>query len=181
MTQPNLYDIGLLDTCFNPSVFWFWYFSAVWQSAMLLFLSFKTLGNSESEEVHPDGIEFSKTVNGSLEVNGAFLFQAIVVLVNIKIFLHSNTMSFFSMFWQFGSIALFYIFFFVFSLSPEFELFQILPTLFSFENQYFLLGFFIIGYSLIEYGLNMVERKLNNEAEEIKAQIRRAELEEIQK
>mmetsp|Transcript_41345 Transcript_41345/g.62988 ORF Transcript_41345/g.62988 Transcript_41345/m.62988 type:complete len:160 (-) Transcript_41345:132-611(-) len=46
LAQPALYEIGLKDKCFNPYVFWFWYFSAMWQGAVLLFLTFYTLDES---------------------------------------------------------------------------------------------------------------------------------------
>ena len=75
LANPHLYDIGLQDKCFNPVVFWFWYFSAVWQGAVLLFLTFSTLSWSESEELSLIGPVHSKmTISGSLNLNGVFIF-----------------------------------------------------------------------------------------------------------
>jgi len=88
--------------------------------------------------------------------------------VNIKIFLSSHSNTFLSMFWQFGSIALFYLFFFLFSIHPSIELFDLMPILFSFESQYLLLFFFMTSYALIEYGIGIVERHITNNIELIK-------------
>mmetsp|Transcript_824 Transcript_824/g.1479 ORF Transcript_824/g.1479 Transcript_824/m.1479 type:complete len:437 (+) Transcript_824:889-2199(+) len=173
LQNPRLYRIGLNDDCFSPGVFWFWYISAIWQGAVLLFLSFYTLDRSYSEQLSDLSQQFDfksdktqkKTISGSLNLNGVFIFQAIVVLVNIKLFLHSNTYSFFSILWQFGSIFLFYLFFSFFNTNQDLGLFGLLPILFSFENQYFLLFFFMTSYSLIEYGLGVVDKVIWNKQE----------------
>jgi len=181
LSNPQLYDIGLQDKCFNPFVFWIWYFSAIWQGAVLLFLTFTTLGHSESEVLQvglDEEKDYMKTISGSLNLNGVFIFQAIVVLVNIKIFLQSNTMSCLSLFWQFGSIGLFYLFFFFFSIHPKLDLFSLMPILFSFENQYVLLFFFTTSYSLIEYGMSILEKNISNSIEEMKERERRMEKQE---
>mmetsp|Transcript_41346 Transcript_41346/g.62991 ORF Transcript_41346/g.62991 Transcript_41346/m.62991 type:complete len:239 (-) Transcript_41346:555-1271(-) len=177
LALPALYDIGLQDKCFNPFVFWFWYFSAIWQGAVLLFLTFYTLDESESEKLqyNLDDKEESKTISGSLDLNGVFIFQAIVVAVNIKIFIQSNTFSLLSVFWQFGSIAMFYIFFYLFNAHPDLDLFDLMPTLFSFESQYLLLFFFMTSYSLIEYGLSIFEKHISNTLEENKQREKKEE------
>lgn len=55
------------------------------------------------------GDEGMKPVNGSLFLDGIFIFEAIVVIVNVKIFIHSSTHTWLSLTLQFGSILMFYI------------------------------------------------------------------------
>lgn len=60
--------------------------------------------------------EGMKPVNGSLYLNGIFIFQAIVVIVNVKIFIHSSTHTWLSLGLQFGSILMFYFAYGILSL-----------------------------------------------------------------
>ena len=43
LQDPSLYKIGLRNLCFNNFIFWRWYFYAVWQSGVLIYLTFYTL------------------------------------------------------------------------------------------------------------------------------------------
>ena len=144
LTQPKLYNIGLNNMHFNPIVFWFEYFNAIWHGAMLLFLSFYTLSESSSLQLHIDleGNKIDNMLNGGLDLNGLFIFQAIVVLVNIKLLVHSNTYSPISLFLQLGSIAFFYFVLWVVNLYSTTDLFGLFRVLFNFRNQWFLLFFF---------------------------------------
>jgi len=96
------YSIGLENKCFNPFLFWTWYIMAIWQGAVLLFLTFNTLDESSGEQYVNNtflkDIPGGKTISGSLILNGLFIFQAIVILVNVKIFIQTNTHSFMSVF-----------------------------------------------------------------------------------
>ena len=56
-----------------------------------------------------------KSTSGSLILSGAFIFQAVVWLVNVKIFVLSSTHSCLSIFWQISSVALFYVSFLILS------------------------------------------------------------------
>lgn len=90
LSDPRLYEIGLNDSCFNPRLFWTWYVFAIVEGALLLFLSFYTL-----DEAYEEALDYktdekdggAEVISGSLSLNGVFIFQAIVVLVNIKLFI----------------------------------------------------------------------------------------------
>lgn len=98
-----------------------------------------------------------KTISGSLVVNGIFVFEAIVVLVNIKLLIQTYTHTIGSIIIQMGCIGVFYLSFFLLNLWPSSGIYKLMPVLFSFTNQFALLFFFITGYILIEYGLNILD------------------------
>jgi phospholipid-transporting ATPase len=168
------YSIGLENKCFNPFRFWTWYFMAVWQGAVLLFTTFYTLDESSGEQYtsnlfFKDQVNGGKTISGSLVVNGLFIFQAIVVLVNIKLFIQTSTHTLCSVFLQVISIVLFYAMFYFLSSQIKIEngdLFNTFPILMSFANQYMLLFFFMTSYILIEKGQNMLEQEIRAIQEE---------------
>jgi len=101
-----------------------------------------------------------------LIINGVFVFEAIVVLVNVKLFIQTFTHTIGSVIIQFGSIMMFYLFFYYFNTNKIFGLFHMMPVLFSFVNQYYLLFFFMTSYILIEYGLNILDLELQNVIQE---------------
>ena len=101
LKDPSLYRIGLDNVLFNKTVFWRWFFYAVWQGTLLLFLAFITLDGAE---------EFDGQL-GCLTLDGNFVFAAIVVIVNIKVLINSYQYTSWSIFFVFGSIASFFIFF----------------------------------------------------------------------
>lgn len=57
-------------------------------------------------------------ISGSLFLDGTFMFQAIVVIVNVKIFISTTTHTIYSVLWQIGSIAIFYVAFYVMNKFP---------------------------------------------------------------
>merc|ERR1711935_992772 len=84
---------------------------AIIQGGLLLFLTFYTLDDSAGQALQFDissNVDKETVLSGGMIINGVFIFQAIVVIVNIKIMIATNTYSFLSFFWQFGSILLFY-------------------------------------------------------------------------
>jgi magnesium-transporting ATPase (P-type) len=101
LKDPSLYRIGLDDVFFNKTVFWRWFFYAVWQGTLLLFLAFITL----------DGAEQLNGQIGGITLDGNFVFAAIVIIVNIKVLINSYQYTFWSIFLVFGSIASFFLFF----------------------------------------------------------------------
>ena len=50
LSNPGHYSIGIKDQCFNPYIFWYYYISAIWHGAVLLYLTFFTLDESAGEE-----------------------------------------------------------------------------------------------------------------------------------
>ena len=103
------------------------------------------------------------SLSGSMTISGLFCFQTIVVLVNIKILVQSNTHTWLSWFWQLGSIANFYVAFASFSYS-EFNpnLRDLMPLLLDFVSQYILLFFCVCSYILIEQGSKILEQEIND-------------------
>ena len=102
-------------------------------------------------------------LSGGMIINGVFIFQAIVVIVNIKIMIATNTYSFLSFFWQFGSILLFYISFFVLQLqSFQQDIQGMYSLLYSMVSQWFLLFFFTLAYVLVEYIMSLGYANLQN-------------------
>ena len=124
-----------------------------------MYLSFYTLNISSQEEIFNVLTQnlSSKIVSSDLVLNGAFIFQAIVVLVNIKLFIQTNTHSWFSILWIVWSIGSFYFVLWLLSQYALMDTFSILSVLSSFMTQYTLLFFFTISYILIEYGILILD------------------------
>ena len=163
--DPLLYRIGLEDRCFNTFTFARSSFNAVWQSALLLLLPFATM--DESPGVSGGGREQTSTAS-SLVLNGVFIFQAIVWLVNVKLFVLTHTHSCLSVFWQLGSVAAFYIVYACLSAySATDDLYQTLGVLFSFRTQYILLALFATAYILIELGQQRFEKQIEDNVREM--------------
>jgi len=76
--DPFLYRIGLKNKCFNQLVFCRWYCDAIWQSAVVLFVTFRTFSESNGSS--------AKGNMDSLYLEGAFLIETMIILVNFKIF-----------------------------------------------------------------------------------------------
>lgn len=101
---------------------------------------------------------------GSLSLNGLFVFQAVVVIANVKIMIASSTHSGLSVFLQVGSILFFYFFYGIMSL-PAIKQHEILGTftmLMTLVNNWMLLFFFALAYCCLEYCLKLVYDNLNN-------------------
>jgi len=166
MSHPELYEIGLKDKCFNAFVFWESYFMAIIQGGLLLFLTFYTLDDSAGQALQFDissNVDKETVLSGGMIINGVFIFQAIIVIVNIKIMIATNTYSFLSFFWQFGSILLFYISFFVLQLqSFQQDIQGMYSLLYSMVSQWFLLFFFTLAYVLVEYIMSLGYANLQN-------------------
>ena len=102
-----------------------------------------------------------KSLSGSLDLIGVFIFQAIVWLVNVKIIVLSHTHSLLSLFWQLGSIYMFYLMYWYLSnYNTTSDLYETIWLLLSFQTQYILLFLFATAYILIEYGIVQFERQI---------------------
>ena len=93
-------------------MFWQWYIYAIWQSGVILFLSMYTFEESTGQLNNLIN-KSNEVISGSLMFNGTFIIQAIVLLVNVKVFLATDNHTAWSLFWQIGSVAWFYVFFIV--------------------------------------------------------------------
>jgi magnesium-transporting ATPase (P-type) len=151
LSEPAFYKIGLKNKCFNKFVFWEWYLYALWQSAVILFLSMYTFEESTGKLKNVIN-KSDEVISGSLMFNGTFIIQAIVLLVNGKIFLATHFHTAWSLFWQIGSVAWFYVFFIFenYYTKNKFELFGMFPLQMSFLSTYVLLLLFLVGFSLVD-------------------------------
>lgn len=159
LENPKHYRLGLQNRCFHPVLFWSWYFMATVQGGLLLYLTFWTLDDSNGSqlEILSDGNQQSKVISGDLTLDGLFIFEAIVFLVNIKIMFQTYKYTFYSFFWQIGSILNFFIIFTILNYMESGSLYQMMPKLFSFKNSYFLLFFIVSSYVLVEFGISVVD------------------------
>lgn len=115
LTNPNCYEIGIQDQLFNPVNFWTNYCSALVHGGLMLWLTFFTFDEASGEIVwiaENGEKSVEGTISGSINLNGVFIFQAIVCLVNLKILIKMNHYDCFGVFWILGSIGLFYICFY---------------------------------------------------------------------
>jgi magnesium-transporting ATPase (P-type) len=112
MKHPELYEIGLKNTEFSTFVFWESFIVGLIQSTLLLIITFETMDGQAGYTFDSMGRtddEGMRPINGSLFLNGMFIYQAIVVIVNVKIFIHSSNHTWLSLFFQLGSILVFYL------------------------------------------------------------------------
>lgn len=104
-----------------------------------------------------DGASQNQVISGDLTLDGLFIFEAIVFLVNIKIMFQTFKYTFFSFFWQIGSIINFFIGFAILNSMKTTSIYDMMPKLFSFRNSYLLLFFIVSSYVLIEFGISVVD------------------------
>lgn len=167
LSHPELYGIGLNNEKFSAFVFWESYIVAIIQGGILTMLSYWTLDGSVGVSLHYDyqkeEIAYGPTY-GSLDINGLFVFQAVVVIANVKIMIASSTHSVVSLVLQFGSILFFWFFYSLMSL-PAMSQHEILGSfrmLMSWVNNWMLLIFFAMAYCCLEYCLKLMYDNLNN-------------------
>ena len=69
-----------------------------------------------------------------------------------------------------ASVLCFYVVLYALSSNnfPSNDMFSLMSVLFSFENQYFLLFFFMSAYSLVEYGIKILSAEIHNDIENSK-------------
>lgn len=128
-------------------MFWRWFFYAVWQGTLLVFLSFVALNSATN----------SMGQLGCLTMEGQFVFASIVIIVNVKVLISSYQYTFWAVFFVAASIVSFFI---VFSILTNLKM---SPTDLNGEfahtygelTTYFVLIFFTFSYILIDNGLQM--------------------------
>jgi phospholipid-transporting ATPase len=153
LKDPYLYRIGLKNQCFNSFIFWRWYLYAVWQSAVILFLCFNTYNEAAGNALNGDAI------SDSLEYTGTFIILAIVVLVNVKIFISTNTHTWLSVFWQVGSIAWYFVLYIILDFA-ESELRGFLGVFLTFIPNYIILFLFTSGFILVDTGIQYINDEI---------------------
>lgn len=90
------------------------------------------------------------------------MFSAVVVLVNLKVLISSNKIEFWNLFWIFGSIASFYIFFGVLASFHASELYGVFEELWDMPETYLLLFFAGTSYLLIDSGISATNAEYNS-------------------
>lgn len=140
------------DIFFDKSTFWRWFFYACWQGTVLMFLSFYTLdGNS-------DGI----MQMGELEIDGQFVFAALVIIVNVKVLISSYQYTFWLLFWVLGSIFSFFPVFWAVCYFGNYTFSGVFNHMFASGQVYMLLIFFCSCFVLIDQGLQMANGEIRN-------------------
>lgn len=118
----------------------------------MIFLTFYTLEQSNGTFGRDD-----TPVNGSMMLNSTFMIQTIVILVTVKIIISTSTHTVWSWAIQLASIGNFYAQFAAESYFHGLELSGMMPQLMHFTTQYFLLFFFMIGFILVDYGMQIFD------------------------
>ena len=154
MSEPHLYKIGLKNQCFSNMIFARWYFYAIWQSILLVYLSFYTFQETSfgfSTTLDTDSYN-EGCIMDSLDLTGVSIMQALIMVVNFKLISSSFNHTFGSLFWQLGSIISFYLMFIILSRFEYFDspLFGVFNILMHYRTYYLLLFIFVVGYVLVD-------------------------------
>ena len=89
--------------------------------------------------------------------------MAIVVLVNVKIFISTNTHTFLSLFWQIGSVSWFFAFFFILDFWDGADLQGFLGVFLGFITNYVILFLFMSGFVLVDLGVQYVNDEIQSQ------------------
>jgi hypothetical protein len=129
---------------FNSYVFWRWFFYAVWQGILLVYLTFYTLG----ESVDRNG------QMGCLQTDGQFIFGTIVIVVNLKVLISSYQYTLPSLVLVLLCIGSYFAIVFSLNFVPRYNMFGEFTHMYVVSNEtYVVMLFFATGYLLIDAGL----------------------------
>jgi phospholipid-transporting ATPase len=98
MTKSYNYHIGMKSELFNTKKFWIWFFNGAWQAVIFAYVAFNSM---DSEIGSKDGALY-----GFYDI-GAMVLMCVIVVVNVKVLLFSNTYHFLNIFCIFGGILLY--------------------------------------------------------------------------
>ena len=143
--RPRLYKIGLENVYFTKWVFWRWVFYAFWQSSLILFLAYYTLDSMSPDE---------NGYFGGIWMGGEFVFGAVVIVSNMKIFISSYLISGMNIFLCFGSTLTYVLSFWLIShFSTGSQEFGTLKMIVEAPQTYFTVILFTFMFVLIDCGL----------------------------
>jgi phospholipid-transporting ATPase len=146
LTKPKYYIIGLENMCFSNYKFFKWIFYAMWQSIVLILLSF---------------IPFEQQ-GGSLWLEGNFVYLGIIIIVNINVLTATNSYTWISLLFQVGSIVLTMIAHVVLNFLYFSVLYgSLTPTYGSLEFYYILL-LMLLAIVQVDIGVNYVNKKIRD-------------------
>lgn len=176
LSDPFLYKIGLKNYCFNKFIFFRWYFYAVWQSALIVFLTLKTLEQSNDSYK-------GNAISGSMMLDSTFMIQAIVILVTVKITISTNTHTWFSLACYTFGIVTFFLMFAIESAWNKLgsELFGMINVMFVFNTQYYLLFFIMVGFILVDYGMEFIDLEIQRMLEKFEQDVIKKKQKRIKK
>jgi len=80
LKHPEYYKIGIKNQEFNIFQFLRWFLYAVWQSSFLLFIVLHSFANTTK-------LTDTTAITGSLFLDGTFVIETVVILVNVKLVL----------------------------------------------------------------------------------------------
>jgi hypothetical protein len=137
---------------FNAWSFWRWFFYAIWQGSLLLLVSLSTLSTGSSHNGE----------NGSLYVDGQFIFGTVVIIVNIKILINSFEYTPHFIFLVVLSIMLFFIGFWFLSSIQDYYLFGVFSHVYDQIESYLLMFFLCASFILVDYGQFTVMQEIQS-------------------
>lgn len=115
MMKPKLYHIGLHNEYFSTFIFWRWLLYGILQSLLVFYISFITFNWA------PDPVTGRI---GDLWMQGTFAYGAIVILANVRIAYDSYSHYKITIICIIGSIASFFLVFYLMNLWQESDLFN---------------------------------------------------------
>jgi len=130
-------------------VFWRWIFYAIWQACLILFIGFYTMGHSQD----------SNGMYGSLYLNGAFVFFAVVIIVNVKVMTSTYLQSFFTFFFSIGSVLFFLLTFWIIAMIPGDDLQGCFDRIWLFSPFYF--GAFFVACAIIFVDIGLYQARVS--------------------
>ena len=154
LRRPRLYRIGLENTYFNKWVFWRWFFYATWQGILMVMITYLTMTSLSPDRLGREG---------SMESAGAFIFTAIVIVVNIKLLISSFEITIWIIFLIFLSILVYFVTLWFFTwYSAEADDYGVFMQLFVCPTTYVCLTFFMSSYILVDTGMRYAKIEINN-------------------
>ena len=113
VNNSKFYIQGIYKLLFNTKIFWINIFIGIFQSFIHFFVMNFTFKNFNSK-----GFSYDYWIMGE------FIYCVIINVANLKILIDSNNHSYFSVFFIFGSIILYYLTILIFSYLEKFETFK---------------------------------------------------------
>jgi len=154
--RPRLYRPGMQDLHFNKWVFLRWVFYAVWQSTLILFLAYYAL-----ESTSPSAYGVSGRYGG-VWVPGELVFGALVFVSNIKILISSFLVTWWMLFFVFGSTIFYIINYVIISdAAVSSDQYGTLAMMAQQPASWFTLILFTFMFILVDTGLAYLNKYIN--------------------
>ena len=96
----------------------------------------------------------------ALEVDGQFVYMAVVTIVNVKILTSTNNHTFMSLFFSIGSILTYMLVFWIMNLFLANELYGLFNNVFYHKSFYFALLFVGLAIITVDVGLHLAHKKI---------------------